>query len=474
MALGMISIIINENLYNKDFVDKWTVGFDDLKKHVQKYPPEKVAEITWVPAETIRQIAKLYATTHPACLAWGNGIDNNINNFQTSRALAILRAITGNVGIPGSDVDGLPSGVLPKSSAELTQQSAIPADMRARRLSSGSMLPINFYALPQDMMKAIVTSEPYPVKAVFVQGANLLHTLPNANENMEALRKSEFLVVTDLFMTPTAELADIVLPVTMYLEVDSLHENEHMRTTNIIQKVTQTGECRSDYQIYAGLARRLGFGKYFWDTDKELLDYLLKSAGLTFDEFRKIGRLYGVKQYRRYEKDGFNTPSKKIELYSSKLAEWGFDPLPVYREPPESPLSSPELAKEYPYVLTNYKAPMFQHARDRYFETLRHYRPEPIVHIQSDTARKLGIKEKDWVFIETRRGKIRQKANLVPTIDPRVIIADYGWWFPEKDMVSIHGWEESNINILTYSGQPWGKEMGTPTVRGMMCKVYKV
>lgn len=474
LALGMINVIIDEDLYDKDFVEKWTVGFDELKEHIQEYRPERVAEITWVPAETIRQIARSYATTKPACLVLGNGIDNNINNFQTARAVSILRAITGNIGNPGTDVEWSPSGLLPKGDPGLNAQDAISGETRAKRLSAkDGFLPMVFYSVPQSIMSAILTEKPYPIKAVFVQGASLLNTLPDSNVTLEAFQKLDYLVVSDQFMTPTAEMADIVLPVTCFLEMDSVHEGEYVQAANVVQKVAQTGECRTDYEIYAGLAKHMGLEKYFDKTEEEVLDSILESSGITFDEFRKIGAVSGSKQYRKHEKVGFSTPSKKVELYSSRLAEWGFDPLPVYHEPPESPVSAPELVEKYPFVLTNHKLLPFKHSQGRMMEGLRRSRPDPMVHVQTGTAKRLGIGEGDWVYIETQRGKIRQRANLVSSIDPRVIIADFGWWFPEKDASALHGWAESNLNILTYSGKPWGREMGTPTLRGIVCNVYK-
>jgi anaerobic selenocysteine-containing dehydrogenase len=474
LALGMMNVIINEELYDKEFVQNWTTGFDKLKEHVQTYPPEKVAEITWVPVETIKQVARLYAGAKPACLAWGNGIDNNINNFQAGRALSILRAITGNLGRPGGDIDWSPSGILPKSSSELNAQSALPPELRGKRLNAAdNLLPIFFYSLPQSIVKAAITGEPYAIKAIFIQGASILHTYPQAGETLQALKSLDFLAVSDFFMTPTAELADIVLPAATYLEIDSLHEGEYVHAANVIQKVAQVGESRSDYQIYAGLADKMGLTSYFPANEKEMMDHILKPAGLTFEEFKKIGSISGTKQYRDHEKAGFSTPSKKVEIYSSKLADWGFDPLPVYVEPPESPLSEPELAKEFPLVMTNRKLPQFQHSRERQIASLRRSRPEPVAHIHSETAGKLGIKEGDTVYIETRRGKIKQRANLVSVIDPRVVIVDFGWWFPERDARDLHGWAEANINILTCNKPPFSKEMGSGTLRGILCKVYR-
>jgi anaerobic selenocysteine-containing dehydrogenase len=275
-----------------------------------------------------------------------------------------------------------------------------------------------------------------------------------------------------MFMTPTASLADIVLPVASYLEYDHV-----VAPTNVIaqvqQKVAQVGECRSDYEIISGLARRLGLGEYFWGTAEEALDAILKPAGLTFREFREIGILTASKQYKKYERSGFGTPSGKVELYSSQLKEWGFDPLPTYYEPPESPYSAPGLEGEYPLILTNHKSSMFQHSGGRQITTLRSKRLHPTVEIHAELAARLGIAEGDWVYIETRRGRIRQKASLSSGIDPRVVIADYGWWFPEGGKPDLYGWSESNINLLTDNKPPYNREIGSPTLRGILCKVYK-
>lgn len=473
LALGMINTIINEELFDGDFVEKWTVGFDKLKACVQDYPPEKVAEITWVPAEVIKEIARLYATARPSCIATGNGVDNNINNFQFNRAAAILRALTGNVGRPGGEIGWSPAGIEPRGSAEMHRYDLIPPELRARRVGvEEGLLPNYFSALPQKLVKAMLTSKPYPIRSAFIQGGSLLHTYSNVREVYEALKSLDFLVVSDFFMTPTAELADMVLPVATYLEIDSLHEAEFMPVVSVIQKVAQTGECWSDCKIFSELGKRLGLGEYFWENDEQALDFILKPAGLTFDEFRKAGVISGGKQYRTYEKNGFDTPSGKVELYSSQLEEWGFDPLPVYHEPPESPLSRPEMVEEYPLVFTSMKLAPYLHSGGRQIKSLRDSHPEPLVTIHTETAGKLGIKDGDRVYVETKRGSIKQQAALSPNIDPGVVIMEHGWWFPEKDE-DMHGWAESNLNVLTANNPPYARELGSVTFRGILCKLYK-
>ncbi len=472
LALGMINVVINENLYEREFVENWTVGFERLKTHIQDYPPEKVSEITWVPAEMIREAARMFATNKPAAVAWGNALDTNPNNFQCARAITILMAITGNLDRPGGNIDWSPSGVLTRSSPDLKKNDALPPEASAKWLSaSEGILRKMSLALPQVVIKAMIEDDPYPVRAAFVSGGNLLLTYSNALETRRALESLDFLVISDFFMTPTAELADIVLPVTTYLEMDHLHESQNLPVLGVIQKVAQIGECRSDYRIWKDLADRLGFGDEFWD-EKGVLDYILKPVGLTFDEFRKVRVISGRKEYRKYQRDGFNTPSGKVELYSDQLKELGFDPLPLWHEPPESPYSAPELMKEYPLLVTNRKSASYRHASGRQIASLRSSHAEPLVKIHTETADHLGIAEGDMVYIETKRGRIKQKAALTPHIDPRVVVADFGWWFPEKDS-DLHGWTESNLNVLTDDRKPYGRETGASTLRGILCKVYR-
>lgn len=475
-ALGMINVIINEGLFDKAFVDNWTVGFDALKAHIQEYSPEKVEEITWVDAATIREVARFFAGNKPACIDAENAVEHNVNSFQAHRAILILRAITGNLGLPGGDVKWSRPSFVARHSPEMLLVDKLSKDKDARRIGSdlNLMPPFAIYVLPQSLVKAILEEDPYPVHVAYVQGCNPLLTYSNAQQTCRALDKLDFLAVADMFMTPTAELADIVLPVASHFEYDSVvNAGVWPPILQIQQKVAQVGECWPDSRIISELAKRLGVEQYFWDSDEEFLDFILKPAGLTFDEFRKIAVLSGSKQYRSYEREGFETPSGKVELYSSRLKGWGFDPLPTYYEPPETPHSDPGLAHEYPLIITSWKTAPFRHSGGRQITTLRGSHPDPIVNIHPHVAGKLGISEGDWVCIETKRGRIKQRAALTDTIDPRVVGVDYGWWFPEKGTSSLQGWAGSNINVLTNDKPPYNREMGSTNLRGFLCKVYK-
>jgi anaerobic selenocysteine-containing dehydrogenase len=240
------------------------------------------------------------------------------------------------------------------------------------------------------------------------------------------------------------------------------------------QKVVQIGECLSNQEIVIRLAEKLGLGNFFWKDLHTYLDDYLQPVGMTFAELKeRSGVLSSTMRYRKYLEKGFNTPSGKVEIYSSLCEKWGYEPMPVYHEPEETPVSSPELLAEYPLVLTSAHEDVYFHSQDRYLESIRKLKPDPLLTIHPETAAKLGIREGDLVFVENKRGKIKQKAALNNSIDPRVISASYGWWFPERELGQFFGWDEANINILTDDAPPYSPEMGSPKMKGFLCRVYK-
>jgi len=475
LALGVIRAVLDEGLHDAGFVEQWTVGLDELRTAVERYTPEEVERLTWVPAGTVRQIARVYAGSRTAVLESGWGIDATINSFQTGRALAILRSITGNVGRRGGEIEWSPPEVVDGGSPELNQQDAIPAEVRARRIGAEEgMLPTYFAALPQTVVKAMLTDAPYPLRAAYVAGSSMLQSYSNVQEVRRALMSLDFLAVADLFMTPTAALADVVLPVTSYLEMDAVHKSSNSPVVSVVQKVAQVGEARSDLRICSGLAAALGFGDRFWDGEEEALDELLAPAGLSFEELRRVGWLPARKLYGGHEDGGFATPSGKIELRSGRLAEWGFDAVPVYHEAPETPLSAPGLAAEYPLVLTSWKPAEYYHSSGRHIPSLRDAHPEPLVLLHPETAAAAGVGDGEPVVVETRRGCMTQTARLTDRMDPKVVIAEPGWWFPERGPEVCYGWRDSNLNVLTGSDRPYCREMGAVTLRGELCRIRAV
>jgi anaerobic selenocysteine-containing dehydrogenase len=487
LALGMLYIIINEKRYDHDFVAKWTTGFHKLERHIQQYFPENVAEITWVPAEKIIEATRLFTSYQYACLMNGNASEDTYNSTQFARAVAIIQAICGLLDVPGGTIDT--EGII---QGEATSQDVLryklPEEQEAKKLGSdrGYLPPSELWypiaskpleVHPQHLLSAIIEEKPYPIQAVGIFGSNPLLTWSSSRRVYEAFRKVNFMVVTDLVMTPTAALADIVLPVASYLETDAvIVSGMGVGVTCLVaqQKVVQVGECRSNPEIIMELARRLGLGQYFWEDLHSYLDDYLRPIGVTFPELiRRFSVISSTTRYRKYLEKGFKTPSGKVEIYSSLCEGWGYEPLPVYHEPEETPRSNPALLREYPLILTSTHEANYVHSQDRYLETIRQQKPEPLVVIHPETAKRLGIVEGDMAFIENKRGRIKQKATLSEGIDPRVVSVDCAWWFPEKGISHMYGWDEANINILTDDSSPYSPEMGSPQMRGFLCKVYK-
>ena len=472
LALGMIHYLITEGLYDREFVEKWTLGFDQLKDHVAAYPLEKVAELTWVPAEKIREAATLYAHSKPAALQWGNLIDHGLNSFSLARGLCILRALTGNIGVPGGEAQPERPPLHGRRSPELEAWDKMPRDVFEKRLGGGYRpLPMIRYLQPQDITEGIMNGT---IRAVYNQGGNPLVNYSNARRVFHALKKVEFLAVADVFMTPTAAVADLVLPAATFLEFPSIVTPPYSYPVmSVQQRCARIADSRSDYEIMKDTAVRLGFGDVFWETEEACLDFVLEPAGLTFEELKQIGVIRGSLKYRGYQAGGFGTPSKKIEFVSPQLEAWGFDSLPEYREPPETPYSSPDLAEKYPLIFTTWKTEPFRHSSGRQVSSLRRRHPRPLVLIHPDTARDLGIEEGDTVFIETPRGRIRQTAHLTDRFHPRVVGVDYAWWFPEKGPESLFEWDAANVNVLTSDKPPFNPEMGSTNLRGGLCRLTK-
>lgn len=488
LALAMINVVINEELYDKDFIDKWTVGFEKLKAHVQEYSPEQAAEITWVPADLIVKATRLYATNRPGHIEWGNAIDHTLNSFQAGRALSILMALTGNLGVEGGEIEMFGSGfrdddpdkessqigILGRWSHLLELRDALSREKRQNKVAP-KLLPDFRYVTPQSVIKSLLEGDPYRIHAAFIQASNPLSSWSDIQKTSKAFKTLDFIAVSDMFMTPTAALADIVFPVASYLEFDGIQMPPMGTIAQAQRKVAQIGECRSDHEIINGLAKKLGLGKYFWDGIDDFWNAILEPVGITFDEFKKMGRFAGKKkmrQYKQYEESGFKTPSGKVELYSKQLEDLGFDPLPLYYEPPETPYSDPELAEEYPLICTTHKAGEYRHSGGRQIPSLRRDHPDPVVIIHPDTASKLGIGEGDWTYIENARGRLRQKARFSAGVDPRVVVLDHAWWFPEIGQEELFGWADSNYNMLTNDEAPSSREVGSFNIRGFACKVY--
>jgi len=474
LAMGFLNVIIDEELYDKEFVQNYINGWDQFKERVKTFPLEKVQEITWVDKELIRKAAQLYAKTKPACIHWGVPTEQSNNCADCTRLITGLMAATGNLDTPGGNV--LYVNPPTRTVSEFSRHKDLSKEQIAKRLGGeqfklgGRVALIN----PKKAWDSILTGKPYQLKAGLLCGTNPVMTRANAREAYEALKKLEFLVVIDFFLTPTAELADIFLPAGTWLEQDHVADNWKRHGFVIArQKCVEIGQCWQDHKIFMELGKKMG--QEWWPTVEDALDYLLEPAGLTWEEFKKKGYLKGEMVYQKYKERGFSTPTGKVELYSTVLEKWGYDPLPKYTEIPESPVSKPELLEKFPYILNaGLRTPTFFHSANRMQPWLREIRPEPIVEIHPDTAKKENIKEGDWVWIESPRGRVKEKAKFNKWIDPRVIVAEHGWWYPEMEGPG-HGWDISNINILMDNAyETLDPAIGSTNLRNCLCNVSPV
>ncbi len=353
LALGLIHVIIKEKLYDEEFVREWTLGFDRLVEHVSAYTPDKVERITRVPAAKIEEAARLYALSESACVSPGVALELNTNGFQTIRAITILQAITGNLDVAGGSIFLKEARLTElKLIRKGTALPAIGADEHPFFHRATGHAQANLYA------GAILEGKPYPLRGLLVAGSNPVLTWPNADRVREALGKLEFLAVIDPFMTETAKLADLVLPCATFLGNTELWDSSHLSSEprlGVSWKLCDEEGLPTNWDIWKEITTRMGYGNSFpWETEEDAIDHRLRSLDLTLEDLKREpeGRVYHRWTPRKFMEDGFRTVSGKVEIYSPELERSGYDGLPTYHEPAESPESTPDVAVRYPLVLT--------------------------------------------------------------------------------------------------------------------------
>ena len=477
LALALLHVIIGEGLHDAAFVRDHCVGFEELAAHLRAFPPQWAAPITRVPAEDIRRAARTFATVKPACLIWGNGVDMSVNAFQTGRAMLLLMAVTGNLDVPGGMVRWVPPADIRCKSA-LEDKSIIGTqflspEAQARMIGAGRF-PFAPGCHQPTFWDACASGEPYRPRAVWLVGTNPMLTATRGDLVERSLREHiEFSVVSDFFMTPAAELADLVLPAAHWLEQDDVVYLHKIWSVLARRKLAQTGECRDDRAVMLDLAHRLGLDEAFpWKDWDAYLAWILEPSGMRFEEFAEQSILLGKMRYRKHETDGFPTPSGKVELVSSIMAHAGRPSLPVYVEPPLSPVSTPELATEYPLILmSGCKVLPYFHTAGRQIESLRRLRPKPLVAVHPDTAERLGLADGAPARLRTPHGEAKFFVRRDDSLAPDVVQADHAWWYPERPGPG-HGWRESNANLL-YGHEHFDPDSGAEPLKCGLCKLEK-
>ncbi len=466
LALGIIHVICEEGLYDKAFVETFTHGFEDLAQHVKQYSPESVAEITWVPAETIRKAARMYAEAKPAALQWGNAIEHDVNVFDVTRALACLMAISGNLEVPGGNVNARDPKIM--GLAQFVRADLIP-DKRTEMIGAHHrIIPRLMTVAPAFFRKAVLEDKPYPVRGYYGICTNPMVAWADSKVTYEAFKSLDFVAIAEIFMTPTAAMADIVFPVAHQFEMNDIghYGIGHGMILARPKVVEPPEECWPDMKIMNELGKRVSSPELWHENHEEFLEDLVKPAGLTYREFVEKGYLKGPAGNRSYEAKGFPTPTGKVELRLSTAEKFRLKPLPEFTGFPEP--DDPD----YPLLVISAKSRYYLLSSYRWVAKLREKRPHPLVEIHPDTAAEYGISEGDEVIIETKYGAITQRARVTDIIHPRVISAALGWWFPEGAPETQYDWRKSNFNMLTSIGK-LGKEFGTPNIKNLPCRIRK-
>lgn len=499
MCLGWVNVIIEEGLYDRAFVERWTVGFDELKARVADYPLERVAAITGVDADLIRQAARMYATSGPAVIPWTPATDQQVSSTSAIRLHCTLRAITGNLDVPGGDVfTGFLPGILPD--ADLEGHEFLSEAQRAKQLGSAThpaftyrgtaalaeptervwgrkhanVVHGSYMASPPDVFRAMAHGTPYPVKATFSLGNNTLMGFANMKLIYQGIMNQDLFVVHEHVLTPTAQLADYVLPGDSWLERQHLWDGYGwIPFAQASEKAMEPpGECRDVYNFWRELAVRFGMEQHFpWKTVEEVIDHRLSPMGKTFAEFAATTPFYMPPQeYRKYEKAGFATPSGKVELASSVLRDLGFDPLPYYR-------AAPQPDAEYPLSLfVGVRDDEYFHSGQRHVPELRKRKPLPVTFLHPDDATTLGLAAGDWAEIATRTGAMKALVEVRPDMPRGLVRVPHGWWFPETAQGKEHlssAWQFADGQLCSDSEEYLDREQGVPHLKGMPCRVAR-
>ena len=486
LALGIVNYLIENDLYDHEFVSLWCYGFEELAERAKEYPLDEVAKITDLPAEDIVAVARAIADSDAVTLQWGVAIDQIKETIPTAQAVLAIFEITGNIGKPGTMQQ--PASIL-NYAAGWGSEFLVP-EQEAKRIGQDEhpLIKMGFQeCVTDDYIRCLETGKPYPIKVAWMQTTNpLACTGVDAKRTLDAHMNIETIVYVDLFMTPTSmALADYFLPACTYAERNGLRVGDGAQRAETINKAIEPlGESRSDMQICLDIGKRISPEAWPWDTVEDMYSNILAETGHTFEEMQELAPGYPPFEYHMHEKGllradgnvGFDTATGRIELWCSMYNNLGLDPLPSYEEPVPSPLSTPELCEEYPLVLTTGARlwGMF-HSEHRQIPRMRALHPEPLVYVNPKTAGDFGVKDGAWVWVENHRGRCKRVVKETPIVNERTASTDHAWWHPEAPGELEAGlydlWDLTVENLLPYD---CGKTGFGANYKNTICKIYRV
>ncbi len=479
LALGMLQTMIEEDLYDERFAEDWCDGFDELRTYVQQFTPEVVETITGVRASTTRDLARRICSATGACPVMYTGLEYSNGGVQAIRAVLTLFALAGQLDVPGGIGLAMRDTHFPINRS--SNQENPNLDLAVARDKFPVYSNYRGEAHASGLVRSVLEGDPYRIRGLIVHGASILTSWPQTEVWRETLSRIDFLVCIDRQMTADAIFADVVLPAT------TMFENQSYMTYGPIFRVREkliepVGEARNDYLIMAELARRLGYGDRFPQSEDELLRHVLEGSGHTLEEVRRAGGWVKIPtpmmEYRKWEKGGlradgrpgFETPTGKFEIRSTVLDEYGYEPLPKYVEPSEGPLDSPALARDYPLVFNSGARPHTDFRSQHHgVKGLVEGNPEPVVEIHVEDALRRGIETGDLVEVRTRRGAVPFRARVTRDIVAGAIECNMGGGTP----VGPRAWQEWNVNELTDLGN-CDEISGFPVYKSLLCEVVRI
>ncbi|MGD0657978.1 MAG: molybdopterin-dependent oxidoreductase [Syntrophorhabdales bacterium] len=476
LALGMIRTIINEGLYDGEFVDKWTVGFGELKEYVQSFSPETVEGITGVPKDVVVAMAREIATTKHASLRTYTGLEYSNSGVQNIRAVFLLMILAGHLDVPGGLLIGGPQATYRDHTGVEMSDGAAPLGADKYPLFRELVKRAQFMEFPI----AVLEGRPYPVKGLMLHGCSTLTSYPQPRLWEQAYSKLDFLAVIDIFMTGEARFADVVLPAATEFEIRSYqHYPGYIRLREPV--IEPVGQGRNNLLILASLAERLGYGHLYPHTEEEVIRMAFARKPGLLEELK--GHPRGIRppvpetRYRKWElgllrrdgQPGFNTPSGKVEIASSILARHGYEALPVYEEPIEGPTADPDLHSAYPLILnTGARIQSTFRSQHQNIPSLVRLQEKPLVLMHPRDAEKRGISTGDKVLVRTPRGRVHFWADVTEKVVQGSVELNVGGGKP----IHAEGWRDANANLLTdYNNRD--PISGFPVFKALLCEIEK-
>ena len=478
LALGMIGVLLDDDVHDTDFAENWCHGFDDLARYVQHFTPEATEAVTGVPAATVVRLAHAVAGATGACPVMYTGLEYSNSGIQAIRAVHTLFALAGQLDVPGG------IGLAMAGTHFPVNRSCNVANPDLGRAVARDAFPLYSAYRGESHASGLVTSvlegDPYRIRGLIVHGASLLTSWPQTPLWRDTLAGLDFLVCIDRQLTADAAYADVVLPATTMFEIDSymVYGPVFRLREKLLEPV---GEARNDYVIMAELAARLGYGDRFPQTEEAMIRHALHGSGFSLEDVRAAGGSVKLPapmmEYQKWRKGelrpdgrpGFDTPTGLFEIHSTILEDHGYEPLPKYTEPVEGPLADPALAGSFPLVFNSGARPHTDFRSQHHgIAGLLAANPEPAVELNTADAAARGILSGDLVEVRTPRGAVEFRARVTDDIVPGAIEANMGGGGP----VGPPSWQDRNVNELTDLANR-DEISGFPVYKALLCAVVK-